>query len=264
VLVRLSTWSHPRGLLAALVFALTDYQLGTGGANAYWHEIGGLLPNGKELASAKELLKVLEAVVARPVSARMEDQKLARIRRLLQSSFVAAAKAGSLAQLGQNPIPLWYALADAMEQSRDAKTIVFAMKIFDLLHRVSTGRYASFGDAVPIVADLRIARLSFSAGLVTPPPGTSVTAAMSEAGTLLQRDQSVFIEAWSSVSRQAGGLNLFRVDSLAWQLAQPVYDYRHDREQARSTLADILRAVGMPVQIAADLGSELTAALPAR
>jgi len=100
-------------------------------------------------------------------------------------------------------------------QRRNAKTIVFAMKIFDLLHRIAIGRYAAFVD-VPIVADLRIARLSFSSGLVGAPRAQSVPSTLVAAGELLQRDPALFIDAWSRVSTAGRRLNLFRVDSLAW------------------------------------------------
>lgn len=163
--------------------------------------------------------------------------------------------------LGQDPVPLWHALASAMEQPLDAKTIVFSMKIFDLLHCICQGKYADFGDRVPIIADLRIARLSFSAGLVAPPPGVAVPAAMVDAGILLQTNLRVFIDAWSDVSRLAGGLNLFRVDSLAWQLAQPIHEKRDDRRAARTTTEGILKSAGASSAAAARLSTELTFSL---
>ena len=262
VLERLSSWSHPYGLLAAVSFALTDYQLGAGGATAYWKEVEALLSTRKEPGSTSELSLVIDTLVTRPVSTRLAHQKCARVRRLLTSPFVEIVKARSLAVLGRDPFRLWDALAEAMKQGRDAKTIVFAMKIFDLLHCASLGEYARFGATVPIVADLRIARLSFSAGVV-PLRGSSVSVAMSDAGTWLRANQPAVIDAWSSISLLAGGLNLFRVDSLAWQLARPVYEHRDDRETARSTITEILQSLGTPHRIARRLAIELTVALPA-
>jgi N-glycosylase/DNA lyase len=47
-----------------------------------------------------------------------------------------------------------------------AKTVAFAMKVFDLMHRIATGRYVEFPSQVAIVADLRIARITFSSDLL--------------------------------------------------------------------------------------------------
>jgi hypothetical protein len=43
---------------------------------------------------------------------------------------------------------------------------------------------------------------------------------MSRAGDIASEQRQLLIEAWRAVARAAGGLQLLRVDSLAWQLAE--------------------------------------------
>src|SRR5262249_11789945 len=145
VLERLATWPHPRGVLAAIAFALTDYRLAQGGAEAYWADVAALLGND-QLGSAAALVKMIQSLIARPVSTLNGGQKVARVQRMLRSTFVQVTRAKTIEQWGQDPVPLWHSLADAMGQTLDMKTIVFSMKVFNLFHRISTGRYAAFGD----------------------------------------------------------------------------------------------------------------------
>lgn len=63
------------------------------------------------------------------------------------------------------------------------------------------------------------------------------------------------------MSEASGWVSLFRIDSLAWQVAAPIYSLRFDRHQAASAVADILRDYGASAAVAGDIGAALTWAL---
>lgn len=255
----LARLKHPWGVLGALAFGLTDYQLGTGGATVYWQTIANLLPR-RNTASSRDLLAFIERLVREPVSSRLANQKVERIRRLLDSDFALWCSQHDMEFLGKNAALLWSRLSGVMQRDRNAKTIAFAMKCFDLLHRTKVGRYASFTD-VPIVADLRVKRISLSSGIVQH-PGTDVVAAMERYSEVTAEDHPTLLEAWRSVQQAAGGLSLFRIDSLAWQLAAPLYQLRSNKATATQSLSGALVRFGANAATANRIASELTSALP--
>jgi N-glycosylase/DNA lyase len=186
--------------------------------------------------------------------------KLARIEKLLGSGVPALLRSQGLEQLGLQPMILWHELATGMRQKPDDKTIAFAMKVFDLQHRIATGRYAQFPTSVPIVADLRIARVSLSSGLLRPTDG-SVQDAMANVTKEGGFDANVVREVWASVAEHTQGISLFRVDSLAWQVAEPVHRLRQQDEAAKEAVVQTLRRYHAPDAIAHVMGAEMTAAL---
>jgi N-glycosylase/DNA lyase len=133
------------------------------------------------------------------------------------------------------------------------------MKCFDLLHKAATGRYVVIEDA-PIIVDLRIARVSLASGLIEI-PGTSVVQSLQNAPEIASSHHQEIVKAWRDVQRQAGGLSLFRIDSLVWQVAEPIYEERHKKTRAIERVAKILTAFGMERRSATLVANELTASL---
>ena len=181
VIKTLAAQPHPWGVMCTLALGLCDYQLGAGGADAYWAAIGQLLGR-RSVRSGEDIVEFARELVAHPVSKRLATQKLDRVIRLVSSDLSDRCGRMPLDELGRHGEKLWSRLATVMQQSPDAKTIVFAMKCFDLLHKAKAGRYASFGD-IPIIVDLRIARLSLTSGLLVV-PGASMARALQEASTV--------------------------------------------------------------------------------
>lgn len=263
VLELLAGWSDPQAVVAAIGFALCDYKLEAGGAAAYWEDVYAALRNNVEPKSSGALRAVIEEVLRRPVSASQTQQKRARIGRLLDPRFLQTVKGRSFEEIGSDPVALWRSLAETMNQPMHAKTIVFAMKMVDLLHRVRTGAYISFETPLPIVADLRIARVSYSSGIVAPPPGLPVLTAVERAARLLAGNRDVHLDAWQTVANEAGGLNLFRVDSLVWQLSAPIYSWRQQPAKVVPEVVRILRRRGASPETAKTVASALAGRLVA-
>lgn len=160
------------GLLTGLALALSDFQLGGGGATQYWHEAADLL-GVVDLNARDDVRGFMRLLMKRAVASRLRELKLARVDKLLASEVPNILAARTIEELGQQPLTLWYGVAAGMRQLPQDKTVAFAMKIFDLMHRIATGRYATFGVDVHIVADLRIARVSLSSGLLRPAESTT-------------------------------------------------------------------------------------------
>lgn len=139
------------------------------------------------------------------------------------------------------------------------KTIAFAMKLVDLLHHARTGEYAALSN-VPIVLDIRIARVSVSSGIVEI-PDAAVSASLENGERLIQDNRQAFLDAWQEVSNAADGVSLFRIDSLIWQVAKDIFDNRGRRDAAREAVLSTLKPLGLPSGFRQELAWCLTRAL---
>lgn len=244
VLQRLAAWSD-QGLasLTAICLGITDYQLGAGAAAGYWEavtrELGRRLPQ-----KPADVVDLMARVCRHPASARLADQKLVRVEKVVrswESELVPDA-----------PVGLWKWLGETLGQSEEAKTVVMAMKLIDLLKLARTGHYLDFGPEVPLPVDLRIAKISLTSGLVASGQPTSLNVLMGRAGDIASVQRHVLINAWRAVAKAAGGLQLLRIDSLAWQLAESV-----SSSEWESAIARRLIEAGSPPDAARRLAAEL-------
>lgn len=260
VLEDLATLPAPIGVLTLFALALSDYQLGAGGAEQYWKDVADELKD-KKPRLVEDVKQLMERMVQHPSASRLAQQKLSRIDRLLASPLALWLDGRSLTELATDPMSLWAQLAAAMNTSPNTKTVALAIKMFDLFHKLNAGSYVRFPTRVPIVVDLRIGRISVSSGLLRPASDESVIALMSSANAWVSEQKEVVLDAWAEVARQPGEISLFRIDSLAWQLAEPIYVNRADRVAAVSAVGTILRALGTKADLTPRLCKALTEAL---
>jgi len=61
--------------------------------------------------------------------------------------------------LVENPKEVWYRLAEVLNNKPQQKTIVFAMKVLDLITLIAKGHYAKFPLNIPIPLDMHVARM---------------------------------------------------------------------------------------------------------
>jgi N-glycosylase/DNA lyase len=127
-----------------------------------------------------------------------------------------------------------------------------AMKLVDLLELARGGLYLDFGADIPLPVDLRIARISLTSGLIAPGGGGSIKHFMSRAGDIASDQRQLLIEAWRAVARAAGGLQVLRLDSLAWQLAEAA-----GASEWESAITKRLTDAGSPPDTARRLATEL-------
>jgi N-glycosylase/DNA lyase len=212
VLERLAAW--PNGALARLAticLGITDYQLSAGAASGYWKAVMMEIER-RAPSNPKDVIELMARVCRHPVPSRLADQKLARVEKVI--------RAWGSEQVTSQPVELWKWLAVSLGQPEEAKTVVMAMKLVDLLELACSGSYLDFGTEIPLPIDLRIARISLTSGLIAPAAGGSITQLMGRAGEIASEHRQVLIEAWRAVAKAAGDLRLLRLDSLAWQLAE--------------------------------------------
>jgi N-glycosylase/DNA lyase len=243
-LQRLATWPHPPlACLAAICLGITDYQLGAGAAAGYWKAVMTEIER-RTPSNVSNVVDLMARVCSNPVSSQLADQKLARVEKVVT--------AWQTDDVRSQPIELWRWLAATLGQPQEAKTVVMAMKLVDLLELSRDGRYHDFGIAIPLPIDLRIARISLTSGLIAPTGGGSISHLMSRAGDIASERRQLLIEAWRAVATAAGGLQLLRIDSLAWQLAEVA-----STSQWESDVAKRLIEAGSSAVAARRLAAEL-------
>jgi N-glycosylase/DNA lyase len=148
-----------------------------------------------------------------------------------------------------------------MNQPMNAKTIVFAIKIADLLFKIATASYMEFPARVPIVVDLRIARVTYTSGLLTVVSSDELEKTLRTIESSLEVARDSVLDAWAAVSESAGDLSLLRIDSLVWQVAEPIFQMRGNTSAARNTVASTLTVYGAREDAAKRVATELTYAL---
>ena len=232
-----------------IAIALSDFQIGTGGAQKYWPEADAVYRNHRPIDGTDKIARIMDDLMKRPVAARLAQMKRKRVARFLSSAVMGQLSGKSIADLGKNPMELWSGLSMAMRQKPDDKTIVFAMKIFDLMHKAETGRYVRFPANIPIPVDLRIGRVTLACGLIDAPPGKRIDEAMESIDDVLSREKGRILAAWARVSEEAGGLSLFRIDSLVWQVGEPIFKNRLDPEAAKVAISKILEGYACPADL---------------
>jgi hypothetical protein len=124
----------------------------------------------------------------------------------------------------------------------------------DQMHKIVTGQYLVFNPPIAIGVDSRIAKVTLSSALISPPNGMTVRQAMK--GQALDKFTSArkkdIIAAWDSVLSHSSTTSILRIDSLAWQIGEMI--------QAKEITAK-LESCGADAPIAASIGHEFTAAL---
>jgi N-glycosylase/DNA lyase len=222
---------------------ITDYQLGAGAAAGYWKAVSMEIER-RAPSNPRDVIELMARVCRHPVSSRLADQKLARVEKVV--------RAWGAEQVTNQPVELWRWLAATLGQPEEAKTVVMAMKLVDLLALAGSGNYLDFGAEIPLPIDLRIARISLTSGLIAPAAGGSINHLMGRAGEIASEHRQVLIDAWRAVARAAGNLQVLRLDSLAWQLAEAAGTH-----QWQSDVTDRLIRAGSSADAARTLAAEL-------
>jgi N-glycosylase/DNA lyase len=139
--------------LLAVCSGTADYQL-AGDAQQFWTTLETVALDHGALASQTDVRQIFAMFLERPVNANRTGQKRFRLARLFESGFVD----WSLETYPDHDAEtVWYRLADALETRRDRKTVVFAMKMYDLVAYVTTDRYTALPLDVPIPSIYRSA-----------------------------------------------------------------------------------------------------------
>ena len=142
VLQRLAAWpDRALARLTTICLGITDYQLGAGAAAGYWKAVMMEIER-RAPSNPKDVIEFMARVCRHPVSSRLADQKLARVEKVI--------RAWESEQVTSQPVQLWRWLAVTLGQPEEAKTVVMAMKLVDLLELAGSGNYLDFGTEIPL------------------------------------------------------------------------------------------------------------------
>jgi N-glycosylase/DNA lyase len=244
-------------VLTALVLGLSDYRLGRGGADAYWRAAADEL-DAQEPRQKEEVIAFIDRLLGHPVAALDADRKRARILRLLASGVPGWLDSQAPTELVGRLSELWQRLAAAMRQEPSAKTIVFAIKLVDLMCFQATGRRAELGEA-PIAVDIRVARASLASGVVMPVSAVPVGDLLRLSSEQLLATQEPYLQAWNRVASFTDRSPL-ALDSLVWQAAAHVGPGASHGETT-DAIEEMLRRYGATGDASRRVAKELAAEL---
>lgn len=231
------------GLLFTLA-ATEDYQL-AGDAQEFWSALEERLDTYDQLSTVPDVTALLADFMDAQVNARLNDQKKDRLVRIIDNGF---GEWFVSTYPDHDPDVVWEQLADSLETTKSKKTVVFAMKVYDIFRLVVDGEYLALPVDVPIPCDLQVKRVASAAGLVD------------------SEDEDEVMDAWSAVMAQVNDeldrpVSMLRIDSIVWQAGQIISTHDDKREPSRRALRDHFSHVGLESEAADRLARELTDAL---
>ncbi|MGC9116573.1 MAG: N-glycosylase/DNA lyase [Conexivisphaera sp.] len=228
-------WGAGPGSLCSMLAALVTYRLAMRGEE-WWecfrdffsgHECPGD-PEGAARAVGQFLSSCRGGVVAR-------DTKLRRLGKALAAGrwLRLVAESPREAILGEYG-GLLSAIASALGQRPDDKTVVFSLKMAYYACRGSACPGAVLPMDVQIPVDVRVSCVSHSSGIIDVPPGADPVR------TIMSRPEAAR-RAWSEVSR-ASGIPPLHLDTVIWRIGWAPRDLpvRDARAAAAGSLEPVL------------------------
>lgn len=221
---------------------LIDYQQ-RNPAKSVWQPLERIV---HQIGFPSILDKVREIHLRLAASSRFGSVKSARVGRMYQSGFASWFEQSDLTEIRKDPYRVWQTLARYMRDPMDKKTIVMAMKAFDMETLAVKKHCLPFPADIPIMVDSRITYVSLSSGIIIADPAVSVD-------TIASRYRSEIVSAWSQVisaARRVVGqeFNALRLDSLVWQAGE----YRN-----REAMASYLRKMQLSPEVASSIANQL-------
>lgn len=233
---------EPYRALLGICAGTADYQL-AGDAQLFWNELERVALAHGQLNSTSDVKSILGDFMEANVNARLNQQKRTRLVKLFDSGFADwfIENYGAV-----QPLAVWERLADALDNPMKRKTIVFAMKVYDIIHLIENDIYLDFPQDIPIPCDLQVERVAHTSG---------ITDSESEDEVM-----SAWAEVASQVSDELGrSISLLRIDSIVWQSGQIIGSHEPSQERAREALTEHFEEVGIETDQASQLAETLTA-----
>ena len=232
--------------LIAVCTGVIDFQLGFGGADRLWKTLVEVAGKFEDLNDLRQVELLMTRLLTEPVNRRSLQVKAARIRRIFDSGF-AGWFIEKYETLRRNPVVLWRRLSETLRSRMERKTMVFAMKAFDISHLICFGDYASFPWDIPIPVDFHIKNVTISSGLLRH----------------YESDDS-FRKAWAYVLKElkektGHNISLLRLDSIVWQLGKIMYASKYERKASMENIKRyMMEKIGVNTELAERFAEELT------
>jgi N-glycosylase/DNA lyase len=230
--------------LLGICAATQDYQL-NGDAQEFWRELEHTSQQYESLDSTQAVRDLLGDFMEAAVNARLNSQKRSRLVKQFEAGFDEWFVQN---HREAEPVEVWEQLAESMDNRMSAKTVVLAMKIYDIAHLIRHGEYLEFPYDIPIPCDLQVERVSRTSGITD----------SDETGEVM--------DAWAEVMRRVDErlgepVSLLRIDSVVWQAGQIIGKEEPDQVAARTALEEHFGDVGLQSEEAEYLATELTSAM---
>ncbi|OYT57488.1 MAG: hypothetical protein B6U76_00860 [Desulfurococcales archaeon ex4484_217_2] len=250
-------------VVLGLAAGIVDFQLGPGGAPRFWNTLLQTVSRrGFKLGSLNDVREAVFDFLKEPINARFRKTKYSRIEKFFSSDFAQYLWSKGLDYLAENPKEVWYRLAGALNNRPQQKTIVFAMKVLDLITLIVKGHYAKFPPNVSIPLDMHVARMALTSGIVEYHWTGKLASTIVE--ELMSRNPQVFRSAWAEVSRHVSEkigkhISLLRLDSLVWQIGRKAYETHYIRTLAKQKIKRyLIEEVKIDPQIAEKIADTFT------
>lgn len=201
--------------LSGLLVGLIDYQEY---AQTLWKRFEASI---RKAGYPGDLNSVQEVAMRIASASRMAGRKRARLSKAFAQGFTSRFWEKGILWLRAHPWDVWKTLAARMGDLIDRKTVVMAMKAFDMETLVATGGYLPFPADVPIMVDSRVARLTVTSGLLRL-RGDEIRLT---ADGIAQRFKPQIVSAWAEVVDEVQRVlgpqfSAMRLDSLLWQASE--------------------------------------------
>ena len=233
---------EPHRALLGICAGTADYQL-AGDAQQFWQQLEQDTLDYGQLTSTEDVKQILGNFMEADVNARLNQQKRTRLVKLFDMGFAD----WFIENYGvAEPLTVWEELADALDNPMKRKTIVFAMKVYDIIHLIENGSYLDFPTDIPIPCDLQVERVAVTSGITD------------------SESESEVMSAWEAVTKQVTDdlgqtVSLLRIDSIVWQSGQIIGNYEPNREQTQQELINHFQDVGLSQKESENLAGVLTA-----
>ncbi|MCD6444847.1 N-glycosylase/DNA lyase [Candidatus Bathyarchaeota archaeon] len=231
--------------LTVVCAGVNDFQLGAGGAEAYWSSLTEIVSrNLSNIRSVEDVRRVMEEHLKEPVCKRLITLRRERLRRFFGSGFPKWLMS-NLDKARGDPRGFWIRLAQSLNNELKQKTVVFTVKVFDLFNLVVYGEYLSLPYDIPIPVDVHVARVALSSGIVG-----------DVKEELVRRAWAMVAEGMSK--RWRIHVSLLRLDSLVWQIGKIMSRQRFERASCKDAIIRYLsRELKIPSEHARAIAEEM-------
>lgn len=232
---------EPHRTLLGICAGTADYQL-AGDAQIFWNELERATLDHGQLISTRDVKEILGKFMEADVNARLNQQKRTRLIKLFDNEFAD----WFIETYGEvDPLTVWENLADALNNPMKRKTIVFAMKVYDIIHLIENGSYLDFPQDIPIPCDLQVERVARTSGIIDSESEDEV--------------MSAWAEVASQVSSELGkSISLLRIDSIVWQSGQIIGKHEPNQQASKQALVEHFEEVGIETDRTETLAEALT------
>jgi N-glycosylase/DNA lyase len=236
--------NEPHRALLGICAGTADYQL-AGDAQQFWEALEGIALTLDQLESTDDVREVLWTFMEADVNARLKQQKIARLEKLFNRDFAD----WFIENYGEaQPLTVWENLADALDNPMKRKTIVFSMKVYDIINLIENGIYLEFPKDIPIPCDLQVERVART---------SRITDSEEEDGV---------INAWAEVASKISDklrrfMSLLRIDSIVWQSGQIIGEHEPNQGASQEALIEHSEEIGIETDQGEQLAESFTIAI---